>query len=550
MDKVDPKTGERWRKVPKVYERSWFSTGLLLACMVLGGWLCWLLNQHGSMLSQAEGLRLLDLATHWMAGHGYSLKVAAGQSIPEISTPPLVPLVVVGLMALKGTTQPNLVLSWLQWTNLGLYGLSVWLAFQVFQQHIRKPYPHILTVLYALSPVVLLITGSLTATLPYLVLSLAALLMLDNRFADKAKKLTPGSRMSLLLLCALALACHPAGLALVCALLYMLFRWQGTRKGLMYTGVFLLLLAPWFLRAVYYDKMSVTVPHQQLAQMNERRLKPEALVTDEPEIRQQLMLAVNSLARETLGTETRQSQPVQNSLWSSIWTLDFRVSSVGWVCWVLAGLFLMGWAMAFFTKAGSVGVYLTVWMAGTILLGLGGDPNQWTAVFPLLLLCVFKAYVRLCEWLKQLKLPALDVAVPALVLLILMNSTGSYLDLLRGSRLTQAYQRADDRVAGKQSGYWRALQWIQAYTPNQARIAAADPTSAQLYTERPTIPYPPKTNLKHMFQQMSRADYVLEDLQKPQTRETVSPVIAANPEGFRLVYTDPAAALRIWKVQH
>jgi hypothetical protein len=551
IEKFDAKTGIRWRKVNKYYETGWFGWLLLLACFGIGCGL-WSLTDHPFLLtSNPDSARYLELAQGLVQGRGYGLHHAAGPAVPDTMTPPLYPAVIAVMMLILKPHHLLEIVHPLKYLNLGLYLFSTLMFYQVSRRLIRVPYPLVMTVLFTLSPLMLLALGDISPIMLFVTLSLSALFLADCCFEDKHAEVTPLRLWGSVVLTGLAMAAHPAGILLAIALSGLALRWLGWKRGWLVPASFIALSAAWIFRGLYhqanspalFSEISDTLRHTvAFSAPNLDRL------ADFDFWKRSGGQWVPALVRGLLGTAAPEALTGQNNLLSSLWQLDFRMSALQWIHWLFIGLLGLGALAGLFRKSGVLALFLILYAATALAYGWWDPVANFAPIFPGLLFLLFFGLYSLAEWLKFLKLPILDIMVPALTLLMLFNSAGSYLDYLREARLTKAYYQSGKAQLGVRTGYLDAFRWIGANTPKSSALIAPRPTLTYVYTGRKTLPIPQGGTLDDRLATLLKADYVMEETGLRAVRNQLSPLLGAQPKRFRLVYNDPAAQVRIWQV--
>lgn len=475
--KTDPITGEQWMRLPKLYEKSWF--GVLLLGLAWGlGYLCW--RDVGQLQAPSEaGLHWFALGRSIISGQGFTVPGPGGTPLVDVTTSPLYALLVGLVMAVGRSVNPVQVLPWLAVVQGVLYAFLIALVYRWVYQWLKAPYPGLIALVVAVAPATVHCLIDLSPLLLYGVLSILALLQMDNAFekANQGKLPDAKALLACALLSLLAAMTHPLGWCLVLTFLAVVFRWMGYQRALSWGVVFLLAITPWSLRAVYHEGVahsplvaSAFKPSLQLDPLTpDRRWQQSANQT----------LALLSVA--ATGTDTTEIAPPAEPPTQAETAAPKRFSKAGvlqflaswqWASWLVGFALLMGLFNGLFHRSGAVPVYVSLTLLALAVLGHNGwGPGLWaglTPVFPLILLLLFWTLRLVGVWGLTMRLPILTAVMPFLFGVLLVHSAWAHLSHYH---------------TGPTGNRW---QW-QAVVNPQALPPQADP-SAQAFLATEAIP--------------------------------------------------------------
>lgn len=523
---------------------------VLATCCALG-WFLWGLMDHPFLGYTGEHSHYMELARSMAEGHGYTL-THGGTRVPYLDSPPLYPFVLSLLMNILDETHLPALVHPFKLFNLGLYIVSVFLTYSFVNRQIRKPYPYIITALYALSPMTLAVADSITSEMLYVVFSLLALVAVDKYYAEQGA----GVSRWQLLWCGLCLvACiltRNIGFALLVGFFLLSLKTLGIKRACVVSVLVLVCLSPWFIREIYYRNAEAVQTSQGQALQSPPEALPVTQIFDDPvEFAEQAFKNGESnlidATQHTLGALDFERFDGVLVKKLHVENLELRFSDYAWVRWTIGALIALGILIGFYQGAGIGSCYLMVFILVAAVLSV--DKQRFLMpVLPLMLFYLFFGVMRIGEWMAQLKMPVSKIAVPLLTLLIGINSFSGHLENLREARLIQAYNRPES-LEETQQGLVRALRWIHLNTPPSAEIVAHKPTATFVYTDRKSRRFPHQRKSKTLMKDLMRSDYVLEEEGVGSVRSYLTPVIEKYQKLFRLVYNDPDSQIRIWKVQ-
>lgn len=462
-EKVDPVSGDRWRKVYRLYEHPAFTLVVLLGCLLLAFGLWWLLA-HGqpAPVFSTDGLRHWQLAQSVAVGQGFSLPVGSPpQWWPQAHVYPVWPLLLAGLMLLAGSTDALAVWPLVQVLQCLLLLSLIVTSHQLTNLFFKPPYPSLVALLVTLTPLAWWAMAEGTRGLLLLVLTLVSLLALEQAYG-KAADGKPPKRAALInsgVWVLLTVGTHPAGWALVVLYLALALRWRGLRMGMTIMWLALAVLSPWLVRGVYLTGLYAPL-HPGYAQSPEAT-PHQGLTPDEaqdwqahrPTTWKGLRYRLQTLGRGA--AETLFALPLANPDTNEITTTATngklpwleRVVA-GWQRWVhqakplhwLAFSFTVwGTVLLTFRRAGVLGWYLLIVSLGGLLGGVLSFTQWVTACGPLLLLATLVALKTLGEMLRGYRVPIVTTVIPALLTLVVVADVLQYAALLeRGSARREA----------------------------------------------------------------------------------------------------------------
>ncbi|MBY0405408.1 MAG: hypothetical protein K2X66_16020, partial [Cyanobacteria bacterium] len=232
------------------YETWWFEWLFILVCCATGLFL-WQMADHPFLETGQENASFVELAKSLVEGKGYTLLHTA-EDAPYIQSPPVYPLMLAGLMTFAHQTDVVKMIHPFKVLNLALYLLSIVLVYSYFQKYIRKPYPFVVTALYAFAPMTLSVAGSITSEMAYMVFSMMAILAIDKYFPEKGVEVSKWQLFLCIFWVVASVLTRNIGFALLLAFFVIAFRTVGMKQAFLILAVCLVCLAPWFLREVYY----------------------------------------------------------------------------------------------------------------------------------------------------------------------------------------------------------------------------------------------------------------------------------------------------------
>lgn len=537
------------------YETWWFEWLFVAACWT-AGWFLWHLLDHPFLDGAAASAVYMELAKSIAEGHGYTL-LHTTTSVPHLAHPPVYPLLLSWVM--QGLHQNDLMklIHPFKLLNLGFYLVSIFLVYRFSCRGIRKPYPFLITGLYALAPLTVSAAGSISSEMAFLVFSMTALLVIDKFFTDKGGGITRWDWVWGGFWVVLSILTRNAGFALLAAYFLLALRHTGLKRSCVMLALVLTVLSPWYLREIFYRNF---YPNQELLvqELGHETMVPHA--ADPFADSDHFFSRMLENAEETLIDATQHTMGAlsfdrfEGGMFEKLHLddVEVRFSEMPWVPWTLGVLVLFGVMVGMQGCSGIGSLYLGVFLAAACLIPIERQTYYLLPILPLMLFYLFMGVMRFGEWMAQVKIPVSKVAVPALVVVIGVNCLAGHLEHLRETRMIQAYYKPETsggEMSGQQRGYLRALQWIRTNTPPRVQIVARKPSSTYVFTERKARPFPQYRQPERVLADLLRADYVLEEMGVRAVRNYLSPAIQRHPQHFRLVYNDPGSQIRIWQVQ-
>jgi hypothetical protein len=498
---------------------------------------------HPFLGGAGDHVHYVQLASALAQDHGYAL-LKNGVWVPYVDSPPLYPFLLSLLMRMLGEYQLSELIEPFKVFNFGLYLLSVFLLYRFSSHQIRKPYPYLVTAVYALSPLTLSVACSVTSEMAYVVFSMCAVMTIDKYYSEHGSGVT---RWHLFLcgLCLLAaVLTRNIGFSLILAFFLLSMRTLGTKRACVVVGTLLICLSPWFVREVYYRNYYPTEPVAHTEAPVDRLFQdPVEFVSHAFHNGEQNLVDATQNTLGSLDMSRFNALLVQKLHLDSV---EFRFSDYAWVRWTLGILIAIGVFVGFYIGSGIGSLYLLVFILVAAVLAV--DKQRYLMpIMPLMVYYLYLGLMRVGEWFSQLKIPISKVAVPVLTVLIAVNSLSGHLENLGESKLLNAYGEKSPDMEDHH-GYLKALTWLKHNTAAKSEVVSHRPTSTYVYSGRKARRYPQKRKAKPLLEDLRQSQYILEEANVASVRQYLTPALRKNPQGFRLVYNDADANIRIWKV--
>jgi hypothetical protein len=446
VDKIDPTTGERWRKIPRLHERPAFNWLTLLLWLAVATflWSC-LIKAMPLLAITPASYPSFQMAQALVMGKGFSLMGPDGHWWPMVTIPPVLPVVIALTMVFSHSTDITVITPLIQWLNLGLMLLATFLLHRLAGHYFKSPYPAVVALLFVVSPLAWHSIAQGTQYALFQVFALSAILMIDGAFKDAAGGTQPAPKQlfnigSWLLL---AVGTHPAGWALVVATSLMTLRWLGLRRWLITGLCAIVLLSPWWIRMGYVESVfrQQNPGYQAMqAQLHDYRLLPPANTKQGVE-RAKAWTSASGLSVLGISPDTTLNQlPMppadrrRTALSAQVRHLADIISTLlarwWWVSLAVVLLTLWGALNLLLVRSGILGA--TVGLGALLSVALAPVTMQPGAalLYPALLLSGFKGLKGIGDSLAPSKVPILTAVVPLIVTAIVMGSVLQYLSLL------------------------------------------------------------------------------------------------------------------------
>ena len=395
--KIDPETGERWRKDQPLTQSAWFEALLLLALMAVSATALWCCCQTLSPQWLPEEAYLhYKLARSLVEGHGMALW-RQGQFVPANVPTPLYAVALAGLMALKGTVAKGALVALLRPLN----ALAALALLPLLYAWLRGTLPKIVALLVVallgVSP--LFITNATNLSpLPWVWLASLWSLAAFNATAQAPQDKGLGFHFySLIAACAVLSALHPFGALWAAVLGLGLLRWQGFKRWLLALTISGVLLGPllfsqfsgpWLMKNA---SLSAT-GYVNLNPLSPRYMKTETGLT--PSLWARTEGSLQALGQSLLGVEPQAQQgwPLQTVQedWLSTWLNQVRTSVLQWLPLLvvlalsLLPLLLVGTPYTWWTGLeplqGALGLW--AWVAIALSLLTSTMPLSWASLNP------------------------------------------------------------------------------------------------------------------------------------------------------------------------
>jgi hypothetical protein len=476
----------------------------------------------------------------------------------RFNQPPVYPMLLAGVIKLENTIDlPRLVTAF-QGLNLCLYFLSIALVNYFIRRQIRKPYSFVITALYALAPGTLDMAWNIGPQMAYMALSVSALIAIDYSLSKESAEGGQISRGELLMICllvAVAILTQQMGYMLLIAFFFIMLKRFGLKKSALVLALLLLCISPFIGRDVFYV---VRRPQQYVA--------PSATIVKTAS-QQGLLKTVQAYTDHMLATVTQHavgdlnlssldqtSQKAQQSLVSHV-----DITHQPWGRWLLGMLAIIGVLYGLYQYTGVGSLYLSAYLITAIVL-LPSSRLDLTPILPLILFYLYFGVMRTGEWMKRLHLPVSKVIGPALTVWILLCTFSTHLAQMGGAAPTQRLQAAhepqvvymstakkpENRLQEAQtiSAHRRAMDWLKAHTPENAKIAIPRPEAAALVSKKNQS----AAEQASFRKALGGYDYLVEEGAAQITPMRTKPGVFSE-RGLQLVYEDAPGRIRIWQVK-
>lgn len=509
-EKVDPITGERWRKIERLYETSVFYWLFIVGILLAGVALWWLVRQFVPI--QPEGWLQnpwYQLAQAMTEGRGFSLPDAAGQWRPAVGFFPLFPVVLALLMLFHGTTAPVEVVPTLHLVHLlALLGAIVY-AHKLFTAYFKPPFPPLLTTLFVLLPLPWLAVVSGTPALLALLFTVAACQRLDDLFkkANEGKLPRRPQVTGAALWAMLALATHPVGLAVAGAFAFLVGRWLGIRRLAWWTTLFLLVAAPWGLRHLYYhsfhaaDSISFAALNGSFTSAAVAALGLDTGSSWRHALQGVGLALLGSPSRPTLYDGALLVAAATDHVFHpAVWSTGlYRLFGQLFPLHALAALVcLWGAGLLVFRRSGVLALVAVLWMLHQVLMHKQPGAFSVGPLYFLFLALFFTAIKAFADWARPSRVRVLTGVVPFIVMFPLVVATVHFAGLLdRGSSLFStrgpAAQPASTTVGVQGIALLAAPVVAPALappTPSAAPAVRINPTPTPPEPKAPPTPLP------------------------------------------------------------
>lgn len=518
------------------------------------------------------------LGTALAEGKGYRLLNEPGE-IEAVQYPPLLPLIVAGHQRVMGTSDFFRVGSVLRLTYSLLSTLLLLVAYALARRLLSPLYALLVAAITALSYLSFLeVSDALYAEIPFALVTTAFLLCHQK---SGRPLLTAFSA----LLGVAAYLLRTAGAALLLAwivesLIRRRFRQAAVRAAVAVVPILLWQVHIWRVTASY-ESQHPAYPYQradyQYANVtyakNNRLVDPFRPELGHVQLRDLSgRLAVNMASVPgAIGRSAVIPQGFVPYLLSQLQqSLHFHLSS-NWrellldafpVCMFVIGLLaLAGGVLVAFGPQWFLALYFALTVAMIVITPFQNQFWRYLApVTPLALIFLFTTLIAVRNWLRRHKsgrtAGVLVVAVPAVGILFAQIIVATHVfQTMRPVRYYDAAGRERRFKLIEYGSEWQALdpafEWIRRNAMPTAVIATTVPHLAYLRTGHKAVlpPFVPDTDTaRRLLDQVPVSYLVLDKFRRPGISERYgAPVVAKNPQDWRLVFTAPDGETRVFE---
>jgi hypothetical protein len=527
------------------YSETWFEC-LFIAGGMLVGYL--LFNRLMPTVNvNAETIQTLAMAKLFAEGRWVD-------AFSRFNMPPIYPMLLALVIKLKHTTDLTHLVSGFQNLNLAFYLLSGGLVHYFVRRQIHKPYTFAITALYILAPPVLNMAWALNAQMTYMVLSLATLIAIDISLSKDSALGGQLSRGEIILcgtLLSLSILTWQVGYTLLLGFFFVLIKRFGLKKSASIIGVLMLCISPFIGRDLFYTIRSPQ-PYVEPSATLVRQVGHGGILRI---IESYADSAVFTIAHHTVGDLNLNSLDTVANTPNTSGPSRIDIGQKAWGRWILAFLALTGAIYGLYQYTGIGTLYLCTYTLTALVL-LPQTNLSLATVMPLLLFSLYYGVTRTGQWLKPLHISSSKIVAPVLTFWILLCSFTALLAQARGDGFGHGDPRAplvmymstaqdpENRleVAQTETAHRKAMDWLQAHTPADARIGAP---KGELGSDKKG-----DTDVqKQLQQELGQYDYLVEE-----GSSKLAPLKGGTgghtPAGLKLVYEDVAGRIRIWQVNN
>jgi 4-amino-4-deoxy-L-arabinose transferase-like glycosyltransferase len=464
-----------------------------------------------------DSAQYIFLAISLSQGRGYSSINYPGQP-PHTKYPFVFPILLVPIIYFFGQ---NLTLMHLLIVLFAVLGLV--LTFFYLGNILNRKWACLLSLLVAVSPVLVSSLGLILSDIPYFVFSLLFLICLE-RYATQESLLNRWF-LSTCLFLLLAYFTRSVGISLFFACLSFLLA-RGLKRGslglslksTLYIGiVFLIPFFFWNWRNLHLD--------QSLGMGQDYWREFLLIDPNRPSLGKvglkELFWRI-SLSGEFYGYEMAKTIFYQNE---AIWN-----SYPGITAGLISSLIILGFLGCLIKRQGALEFYFFYYIL-TIFLWNFRDPRFLLPILPFVFYYFFQGLwflERIC--LRQRKLSSrTNLAYLTFLLILVSNATGSvgqYVSFRQGRHYSLS---AKNFIA--------ACKWLDKNSPPEAIVISSKPSVTSFFSHRQAIGYPLSTHHKELISLIERLqiDYIIIDEFSPQTQMYLVPAIIEFSRRFRQV---------------
>jgi hypothetical protein len=336
--KIDPETGERWRKDQPLTQSAWFEALLLLGVLGVSAAALWCCCQTLSPQWLPEEAYLhYKLARSLVEGHGMALW-RQGQFVPANVPTPLYAVALAGLMALKGAVAKSTLIAVLRPLNAMAALALLPLLYAWLRGTLPKVVALLVVALLGVSPLFITHATNL-GPLPWVWLASLWSLAAFNATAQAPQNKALGFHFySLIAACAVLSALHPFGALWATVLGLGLLRWQGFKRWLLALAISGVLLGPLLFSQLSGPWLLKNASPNATGYVNLNPLSPRYVRPQEglaPSLWARTEGSLQALGQSLLGVEPQAQQgwPLQTVQedWLSTWLNQVRTSMLQWL---------------------------------------------------------------------------------------------------------------------------------------------------------------------------------------------------------------------------
>jgi hypothetical protein len=490
-------------------------------------------------------------------------------AMPQYNIQPLYPMVMATVMsvfqpAIDGGENP------LKLMQLFLYLGSILLVYFFSRSYLRTPYPAVITILYTVTPMILLSSGNISADLIYLVISLAGLITMNVALANKGESATPFQLFMCSAWVVLAIYTRNIGWVLMLAFWLCAAPKLGVKRTSLMVMWMLLALSPWYLRELYVKNVDPTFYRQTAASVEfNQPQREQARFPSLKEAGQNARVVLWDMTYTLLGN-LDMNQMDGGVLSRKLYlqrNLSFNLNRNVWLQYVVAGIIVVGIILGFVRSSGITSFYIILYLLAVCFLPVQKE-RYLIPVFPLVLLNIYWGMMGFSDLMKRLSMPIVGTIAIAIVTLafglnFMMTDFANVRAADDRGRLTYANEpvlmlamgngdQARDTIRPELRGVrgrLRAYRWVTLNTPPKSVIMTQNPTAATYVLQRPTLGFPEQADSQEaLLTQLFKAQYVIEETDPMAADTGIPKLLRYHDASFQMVFQDPDANIKVWQV--
>lgn len=476
----------------------------------------------------------------------------------RFNLPPIYPLLLAAIIKFKHSAElPRLIESF-RILNLALGMISAGLVHFFVRRQVCKPYVFIITALYALASPTLGMAWSLSSQMIYMVLSLATLIAIDISLSKESAmggQLSRGEIIVCGVFLGLSILSWQVGYLIMIAFFFVMVKRFGLKKSSMVIGCIMLALSPFVGRDLFYVIRSPQ-PYVEPAVSIVRSLNNRGLFRTMETYADNILINLthHAIGDLNLSSLDRIAHPPQKTAPSRI-----GITQQAWLRWLIGIVAIVGAGYGLYQYTGIGSIYLCTYVITALALLPNAGLNL-ALVLPLLLFYLYYGLLRTGQWLQRLDMPLLArITVPVTTVWIILCTLTTHLGHARGGYHYRSAAKGhapkvmymstasapDSRLEAAQttSAHRRAMEWLQAHTPESAKVGIPRPEAASELAAGKDNSATGKARRAAVKSELEQYDYLVEE-----GASKISKAKAASGLGLKLVYEDVPGRIRIWQV--